>query len=246
MMKRNPKHRFIGANIKGTPKMQDASVRHDLKKIRRNASVFVAQEFKWPSYWRVADSVLKAWKSAPKNFLTEALSAQPVFWDPKKWEVLDVRTTRIHPETAGVSLARYGRAALLRCRKTGRTCWFFTTHLIVSGDMRHDPALRRGLLDSGIGNMAHFIAHLKRVLPAPIIGQLDANIGRGSAAMVGFQTTLKGLGARFVGEQHVEFLFVIDGEDTKVRVVNGWVIPAKRLRTDHEARGLTFQLVSKR
>lgn len=244
------KHRFAGANIKGTPKMSAESVREDVLVIRDASDVAVVQEFKWFWYWGTLIRVVgkgkwkTRWSSSPgfaRGKADPQRGAQACLWSNAEWKKVRSRVWVLHRANA-YSATRYIRAVLLEDRDTGQRCWFVTTHFVVGGDNRSDPIQARNILRHDIITLGRFLNSLGD--KHPIVCQLDANIGKGSQAYAPWMDMLKGQDAKVHGEHGVEYLFTIDGTDAKVKVEDVWIIGGARLNTDHEVRGITFRLVS--
>jgi hypothetical protein len=243
--------RFLGMNIKGTPSMRRARVEHDLNVARKNASVLVTQEFKWRWYFRAAKAVLgratHRWASSPgygHGTLRPVAGAQSVKWKTKRWRRLRTRRALLHKGVARVSESRSLRAVLLQDRETRLRAWFGTTHFVVGGDEAGDSPLRKRMLRENIEALDKFIEDLK-ANGNPIFFQLDANIHPGTWAYDEFMAVMRKHKATIHGAHGVEFLFTIDGEDTKVEVRRDWIIPRDQLETDHEGRGVTARLVKR-
>lgn len=244
-------HHAAGANIKGTPAMPAAAVRHDLKVLRKRADVLMLQEFKWPWYWSAAMRVLDGdilWSSSPAFPVGQdrpVVGAQGITWNNLKWKKI---ASRMWPgfdfrvDTSGIMDNRWIRAVLLEDRKTGQKVWFFSTHFVVGGDRHGDGPVRQRLLDDNIGRLVAAVREVKG-FGYPIICELDANIARDSAAYGSWMRALHGIDAKVIGTHGVEYLFVVQGRKTKVDVIRNWIVPTTQLRTDHETRGLTYRLV---
>lgn len=241
-------HHAAGANIKGTPAMPASAVQHDLNVLRRRADVLMLQEFRWPWYWGVAMRVLangKTWGSSPsfnagKNASTRG--AQGITWNRLKWKRIKSRMWLLHKGVAAVSEDRYLRAVLLQDRKTKQFCWFVSSHFVVGGDEDHDSHLRKSMMAGDIDVVRNVLRTLERS-GFPVIAEVDANIHKGSAVYGEWIRMLADAGAKVYGTHGVEYLFTVNGEETKVDAIRAWVIPTSQLRTDHETRGLTYRLV---
>lgn len=244
-------HHVAGANIKGTPAMPAEAVRHDLKALRKRASVLMLQEFKWPWYWSAAARVLDGdmlWASSPSFAVGKdrpVTGAQGITWKGRTWKRV---ASRMWPgfdfsqSTAGIMDNRWIRAVLLEDRKTKQKVWFMSTHFVVGGDRWSDSDRRRDLLHDNIARMTAAIREIKG-FGYPIVGELDANIARDSQAYVPWAKALTSVEAKVIGTPGVEYLFVVQGRKTRVDILRHWIIPTTKLRTDHETRGLTFRLV---
>lgn len=249
----SPPRRFLGANIKGTPAMAVGDVEHDLRELKRRTDVLVTQEFRWPWYWHALGKVLRVvaeggWRSYPalaKGAVHPVKSAQAVIWRRRLWRAIDRRETLLHAGRANISEDRWLRAALLRDRTVTATTlatWALTTHNVVGGDGDHDSAQRKAILDHDLDVLERFLPQLLRT-GWPVIGEVDANIHRGTEAFTRLQRIITQLGGTFHGPLGVEFLFTIPGDNgTSVVVDDEWIVPDAALRTDHEARGITFRL----
>ena len=238
-------------NIKGTPAMPAAAVKHDLTVGRSEASVLVTQEFRWPWYWRTLKNVVgrgkwsDRWSSSPgfaKGFARPVRGAQSVMWDNKIWKHVDTRVRVLHDGHAGISEDRFIRAVLLQNRATGVLCWFLTTHFVVGGDEPGDGPLRKKMMALDLRVLDTMVEGLRETGYA-IIGQFDGNIHRGTPAYRELMDIASDNKMTFHGEHGVEYLFTVDGEATKVQVLNDWVVPTSRLKTDHEGRGITYRLI---
>jgi hypothetical protein len=246
--------RFAGANIKGNPSMSAAKVKGDIELLRRNCTVMVLQEFRWPWYWGSITQTLREnlaparrWRTAPgmaRGKAKPVYAAQAIAWHNGRWKRTErVRQYLLHKGVAQVSEARYLRAALLAEQETGMECWFGTTHNVVGGDAAGDSARRKAILGQDIERLHALLRELKKT-GHPVVFQGDFNIHRDTWAYKDLMWMLKGMRARVIGEHGVEYLFVIDAHsDVKVEVAKDWVILPKRLNTDHEVRGMTFRLV---
>ena len=250
-----PWRRFAGANIKGTPAMPARNVRHDLRVLKNHASLLVVQEFRWPWYWRTADRVLsrlakkgKRWGSSPTytdGLARPVFGAQAVLWRRSAWRHKDTKQRILHHGAAGISEDRRLRACLMEDRKNPVPGWVGTTHFVVGGDNDGDGPKRRAMLQEDIDRLDEFLTDL-RATGHPIVFQLDANIKASSDTYRQFRDMLRRHGARLQGNRKgVEYLFVIDGGHAEVQVQNAWEIPTSGLRTDHEARGITFRFVAR-
>lgn len=246
----SPAHRAAGANIKGTPAMRARAVRADLHTLRARADVVMLQEFRWPWYWTVAERVLGArrWSSVPGFRLGRARAvkgAQGIMWDRRAWRRVGSRSWPgfdFEVDTSGIMENRWIRAVLLEDRKTNQRAWFISAHFVVGGDRDGDGPVRRALLAD---NMRRFGSALDALAKTghPIIGELDANIGRTSATYRRWARVLADRGATLYGEHGVEYLFAVDGVRVTVEPVKAWTIPTSELNTDHETRGLAFRLI---
>jgi len=243
--------RFAGMNIKGTPSMPRAAVEHDLMVARRNASVLVTQEFRWPWYFAAAHKVLgryKApWGSSPgfrSGRLRPVSGAQSVKWNTNDWKRLRTHRALLHEGVGGVSESRALRAVLLKDTDTRLRCWFGTTHFVVGGDEQSDSPLRKRIMRIDLLAFDEFIADLK-VGGHPIIFQMDANIHRGSWAYTELLAIIEKHGGTIHGDHGVEYLLTFPGKRIDIEVKDDWIIPTSRLRTDHEGRGITARLVAK-
>lgn len=241
--------RFAGFNIKGTPAMPAASVAHDLDVAQSVASVLVFQEFRWPWYWRtlqrvmgdVADSV---WRSAPGMLMgarKPVWGAQAVLWKRKVWRRIDTRVALLHDGEAGISESRYLRAVLLEDRATGLRCWFGTTHFVVKGDATSDTVRRRLIMTRDLNALDNFLHALTRT-GHPVVFQMDANIHTGTPAYTRLRATLSSYRGVIHGRHGVEYLFTLPGARAGIEVKGDFEVPTTRLKTDHEARGITFRL----
>lgn len=247
---RTAPHRFLGMNVRGTPSMSWRKVRHDLRVLKASSSVGVVQEFRWPWYWRQAAKVLQSkgsrWASSPslRAGLGYPISgAQAVFWDRRIWRRHGTLTQRLHAGQAGISEDRYLRSVLLEDKATGLRCWFGTTHFVVGGDRFTSEPQRLKLMEQDLRALDQYLGRL-RVNNHPVIFQLDANIHTGTPVYKRLTALLEKHGARLHGDHGVEYLFSINGSKARVEPVNSWEIPVARLRTDHEARGMTFRLLA--
>jgi hypothetical protein len=245
--------RFLGMNIKGTPAMPAKAVEHDLKVGRTECSVLVTQEFRWPWYWKTLRGVLdrgkrqNKWRASPgllRGLRRPVRGAQAVMWDNEVWRKVDKRVHLLHDGVARVSEDRFIRAVLLEHRKTKLRCWFLTTHFVVGGDERGDSPLRKKIMAVDLRRLDALVQDLRET-GYPIIGQADLNIHVGSWAYHDLMEIREEHGMKFHGTHGVEFLFTVDGERTKMEVLNDWIVPTTRLRTDHEGRGITYKLAKR-
>ena len=247
-------HKFVGTNERGTPPMPRNKVLADLAYLVTTEDVdsFVVCEFKWDYYWEAAEDLLSEdWKSSPpmkrgKRF--PVVSAQAVFWRKDIYRKIRTRLSLAHLGVAGISETRFIRSVLLADVVTDLRHWELITHFVVGGDEEGDGEKRKKMLRKNIRRLDRHIAARKRS-GQPIIGQLDANIHKGTWAYDELMEVFRKHDARVVGVHGVEYLFVIDGRTTKVEVKRDFDIKPKRnngpLETDHEARGLIFRLVKK-
>lgn len=247
--------RFLGANIKGTPAMPAKAVAEDLELLRRNASVIVTQEFRWPWYWRTARKALQRlrkrdpWRSSPgfaKGLAQPVKAAAAVMWLSSRWKRLDAKTEKLHDGAAGISEDRYLNAALLAEKPTGLAWWVGTCHAVVGGDERTDGPLRQAILEHDLMRLASFVRTLQRT-GHPVVIEADLNIHPGTWAYRELMQILTAQGGRLVGVHGVEYLMIFDDDtDVQAEVVRSWEIPTRRLNTDHEVRGATLRLVRRR
>lgn len=249
-MTRTSWRRFVGLNIKGTPAMRAAAVRHDLELALGRASVIVLQEFKWPWYWRTLGRVVarrreRRWRSFPgflRGLARPVFAAQAVVWRSHGWKRRGSRRRLLHRGAAGISESRQLRAALLEDKETKLRAWFGTTHFVVGGDQDTDGPRRRAILEHDLEQLDAFLGELTAT-GYPVLFQLDANIRPSSDAYPAFRAVLKRHRARLHGARGVEYLFTINGRHGRVGVLRDWTIPTSELRTDHEGRGITFRLL---
>lgn len=240
--------RFIGMNIKGTPKMPAANVAHDVKLALSTAGVVAVQEFRHRSYWRELRKAMRAhnerWRSYPSvavGIARPVYSGQAIAWRTDQWRVIGRKRRLLHSGQAQISEDRHARAVLLEERISGIPCWFATTHYVVGGDEKRDPSRRRLLLAQDVTVTDELLSDLTAT-GHPIVFQLDANIRPGSGAWTTFRRMLLRHHAVIIGHHGVEYLFVIQGKHARVHVDHDWIVPASRLKTDHEGRGVTIRL----
>lgn len=238
--------RFAGLNIKGTPAMSAASVRHDLKVAKASADVLVFQEFRWEWYWAQLALVMNpAWGTSPTTGLGRkrpTMGAQAALWKKSMWKRIEVRRVVLHDGVAKVSETRYIRAVLLEHKKTGLRCWFVTTHFVVKGDEKSDPELRQKIFAVDCQRTGAFLDKLIKT-GEPIILQLDANVTYRSTRYPLFHNMVQKRNGRMHGTKGVEFLITFPGKNARVQVHDDWIIPTSKLKTDHEGRGITARLV---
>lgn len=241
---------FLGMNVRGTPAMPPAAVRHDLGVALNGAGVIALQEFRHRRYWRELRKATKRhparWRTFPAlpvAILRPVFAGQPLVWRADQWRVQGRRRRLLHSGSAGISEDRHIRAVLLEERRSGIPCWFATTHYVVGGDNPGDGSRRRLLLAQDVTVTDELLTDLRKT-GHPIILQLDANIRLGSGAWTAFRRMIRSHGGTFVGHLGVEFMIVFQGTGAGagVLVVNDWIVPTSRLRTDHEARGITIRL----
>lgn len=236
---------FAGANIKGTPSMKAWRVRKDLKTIRRKADVIGLQEFKWRWYWRVVGLLLVNWSSWPgktKGLAHPVLGAQAVLWKRKLFKRVRVYTREAFDfamDNGGIMDNRWIRAALLRAREDGFTAWFLSTHFAVGADKSGSSERRKAFLRSNLRELDKALADLRRT-GYPIMGELDANIHRGTWAYRELMNILLHHGATVHGEHGVEYAFTIPGRKGEFTEVNASRIGTSQLETDHEVRLLRW------
>jgi len=236
---------FVGANIKGTPKMSRRKVAEDLRSLRAHADLVVLQEFKWRTYWLALGANLRRWGSYPsaaRGLATPVRAGQPVVWRRRVWRRVGSRGALLHKGRAGISEDRYLRAVLVEDRATGLRCWHGGTHNVVGGDEDTDGPVRRAMLDEDLDRLAAFLDDLAST-GYPIVWQMDANVHRGTDAYRRLVQTVVDRGGAFYGEHGVEYLFAMHGEHGVVEVLSAWRLRAgDHLNTDHEARGITYRL----
>lgn len=245
--KPTPWFRFLGMNIKGTPPMPATSVAHDLRVAQEHTDILVGQEFRHRWYWRVAKRVMgKRWGSSPgyrRGTLAPVAGAQPVFFRRSVFKGGRTLTRLLHWGAAKISENRFQRAKRIDVRGyDGFSLWAYTTHCVVKGDEHSDPKVRRDMLAGDLKRLDRFLTKLVRT-GLPVLGQMDANIRKGSASYDDLMRILKRHGATVYGVHGVEYLFVIDGREIEVEVSKHWTVSTDDLKTDHEGRGLTFRLV---
>lgn len=237
---------FAGANIKGTPSMKAASVVHDMRLLMKTASVFVVQEYKWKWYWQAASALAGVlWGSFPgvkTGISAPIVGAQAIFWKRALW--LKVHTFsypafNFREDNAGIMDNRWIRAVLLKSKKNGFTAWFVTTHFVVGGDEMSDGPQRKEFMQQNINRLDHVLEKLQNT-GYPIMGELDANIHKGTWAYAEFMSMMHKHGAKFHGELGVEYSFTINGRFGTFTGVDASVIPTSKLKTDHEVRVLDF------
>lgn len=232
-----------GANIKGTPAMSAASVKHDLRVIKMIADIFVVQEFRWPWYWRVFSLYLKGWASFPghkKGIASPTAGAQGIFWKRRLFKLVG-RYSRpafnFALDNAGIMENRWIRGALLKSKKDGFTAWYVSTHFVVGGDEARDGPRRKEFMSQNIDALSRALTYMQRT-GFPIMGELDANIHKNSEAYGEFMDMMRKHGATFHGELGVEYAFTINGRRGTWTKVKPDTIPTSQLKTDHEVRVL--------
>lgn len=238
---------FVGANIKGTPKMRRRKVAEDLRTLRANADLAVLQEFKWRTYWLALAANLTGWGSYPsavKGLAAPVRGAQPITWRRAAWRRVGARVALLHEERAGISEDRYLRAVLVEDRATGLRCWHGGTHFVPGGDEADDDEVRRAMLDDNLDRFAAFLDDLAAT-GHPIVWHMDANVHAGTEAYRRLVQIVRHQGGRIVGEHGVEYLIVVHGERVHVAVDVAWRLrPGEVLNTDHEARGIAYRLMA--
>lgn len=243
--------RFVGQNIKGTPAMPARKVHHDLRVVRRHSDAFAVQEFKWPWYWTALATVLKTdrwgiWPRARRGLARPISGAQAVGWRRRVWRKRDTAMALLHDGVAKVSDPRWLRAVLLEDPTTGLAAWHGGTHFVVGGDAPTDPPIRRTMMAGDLDALDDFLTRLTRT-GHPVIFELDANINRRHASTYReFRELVDERGGRFHGELGIEYLFTIPGREVVVDVQDTWTIPKGDLFTDHEGRGITYRLRTRR
>lgn len=242
--------RFGGMNVRGTPPMPREKVVQDLRQFRRHYDNGVLCEFKWKAYWDAAEQVLRQTMGAFPSYAYgkkfPVLSGQPCFWDRKAFTRIKGKRTLSHAGFAGISELRLFRAVRIRHDETDIDQWNVSGHFVVGGDEESDGPIRKDLLRKNIDRFVRFLRKLKRTGVA-ILGQIDANIHRGTWAYRHFMRKMKAIGAQFVGEHGVEYAFFIHGTDVQVKVRKPFdLLPKHRggvLNTDHETRGFEYRLI---
>lgn len=248
---------FVGMNVKGTPRMNVASVTNDVEEFAKHADCGVMCEFRWDYYWGIAKRVLANDKHAPKDRWGSfpgfkqgkrmpVASGQPNFWKRSIFEKVKSKRALCHLGHAGISEARLFRATRITHKITALQHWIVSGHFVVGGDQNGDGPKRKKILRN---NIRRFVRFLKKLIKTgkPIIGQLDANIRRGGWAFPLWMEEMKKIGAQFVGELGIEYLFVIDDHSkTKVQVKHYDSLKPRAkggtLFTDHESRNMTYRL----
>lgn len=241
---------FLGMNVRGTPAMPSEDVRHDVELGTRRAGVLAFQEFRHRRYWLQLRTVMRAhqhpWRSFPRvavGLARPVFAGQAIAWDHSLWRRRKVKRRKLHDGRAKISETRQLRAALLEDRTSGLACWFGTTHFVVGGDNAGDGLERRNMLANNLAVLDSFLSQL-RATGHPIAFQLDANLRPTSAAWRPFLAVMRRHGGTIHGVRGVEYLFTINGQHVQLDVETDWIIPTRRLETDHEARGITFRLVA--
>ena len=247
-MTRSTPRRFVGANIKGTPKMPRRKVAEDLRVLRGRADLVVLQEFKWRTYWLALAANLRpsAWATYPslaRGLAAPVRGGQGVVWRRETWRRVGSRVELLHAGRAKISESRWLRAVLVEDRATALRCWHGGTHNVVGGDEAGDSPTRRAMLAANLDRLAEFLDDLRRT-GEPIVWHMDANVHKGTASHKRLVEIVRSRGGSFHGEHGVEYLFVIPSERTVVEVVSAWEIrPRVALHTDHEARGISYRLL---
>jgi hypothetical protein len=238
---------FIGQNIKGTPKMSADKVRHDVGVVDKQADLFVLQEFKWEDYWesitRVAGKENNTFPSESHGRANPVQGGQPCVWDISKFKLGSKYQALLMDGEAGISDDRWlrGVEVAVRSDRSLRVV-FGGTHFVVGGDGPHDSPRRKAILRSNLNRLDQFLYVLK-ASGAPVIFELDANIGASSWAYPEFRRILKKHKAKLYGNKNgVEYLFVIQGRHTKIVVHDDFIVSTNKLFTDHEGRGIEFHL----
>lgn len=237
---------FAGANIKGTPSMKAKAVRHDMRKLKRRADVIGLQEFKWRWYWQVLIALVDTkWSSFPglrQGLRAPSAGAQALLWKRRLFKrvgkyVVPAFDFRI--DTSGIMENRFIRGVLLRARADAFTAWFLSAHFVVGGDEDKDGPTRKLLMRQNIAALDQALTYMRRT-GYPIMGELDANIHRGTWAYVEFMKVMTHHGARMYGEHGVEYAFVIPGRKGRFTDVKPSRIKPDELATDHEVRLLEW------
>ena len=228
--------------------MPPAKVREDLRTIKERANVFCVQEFTWPWYWNGAIAVLDlggAWGSYPgkvKGSTNAAIRAQALFWQRKiftRKKGYVIPAYDFDMNTGKIMRDRYVRAVLLEGKADKFTAWFLSTHFVVGGDRQNDELIRRKLMTQNIAALDKALTHLGNT-GYPIMGELDANIHKGTWAYAEFMEMMTKHRAKFHGDLGVEYAFTINGKHGVFTHVDATIIPDVRLNTDHEARVLNW------
>jgi hypothetical protein len=258
-------YRIVGMNIKGTPPMKGDQVEHDLDVAvdDYDAQIILTQEMRWRWYFRRVGKVLKrrirvngkaqpgpSWAHAPnlkRALAAPVFAAQACFWRADQLRRVDTRQQRLHKGYRKISEPRQLRGVLLQDREHAgdpdMAWWNGTTHFVVKGDEQRDPELRkRILLEEDLPAFAGWLDDMLETGHGAIV-QLDANIRQGSAAYDDFMRVVRRREGRVVGRHGVEYLLVFQPRNgTRIDVSAAWEIPAHKLHTDHEGRGLTMRL----
>jgi hypothetical protein len=257
------RRRFVGMNVRGTPAMNGDQVEHDLETAAKECGVLALQEFKWRWYWLRLRKALKrgssgSWATYPAvsvGLARPVFAAQAIAWRKGQWRRRGARRLELHRGAAGISETRQLRAVLLEDRTSGLASWFGTTHFVVGGDNATDGRIRKAIMLQDLVQLEKFLAGLVAT-GFPGVFQLDANLTPSSHVWPAFQRLLRRQGCTIHGVRGVEYLITWQGRWTPgpdqrgrqsrggIKAETDFVIPTKRLKTDHEARGLVFRLTS--
>jgi hypothetical protein len=259
------RYRIVGMNINDNPPMSADQVEHDLDVAvdDYDAQIILTQEMRWRWYFRRVAKVLRrrirtngktrpgpSWAHSPN--IASAIArpnnaAQAVFW---RVDLLAARATcrrRLHKGYRRISEARQLRGVLLQDREHAgdpdMAWWNGTTHFVRGGDEAGDPDRHKSILyDEDLPAFDGWLGDMLKTGHGAIV-QLDANIRRGAAAHDDFLRVVRRHGGRVVGRHGIEYLLVFQPTNgTRIDVSRAWEIPASRLVSPHEGRGLTMRL----
>jgi hypothetical protein len=259
------RYRIVGMNINDNPPMSGDQVEHDLDVAVDDyrADIIVTQEMRWRWYFRRVAKVLKrrirtsgktapgpSWAHSPT--LARAIAApnnaaQACFWRDDLLRREQTMRRRLHKGYRKISEARQLRGVLLHDRDhdddPDMAWWNGTTHFVRGGDERGDPQLhKRILLEEDLPAFAGWLDDMLETGHGAIV-QLDANIRQGAAAYDDFMRVVRRREGRVVGRPGIEYLLVFQPRNgTRIDVSDAWQIPAAKLHTPHEGRGLTMRL----
>jgi len=241
---------FVGTNERANPPMPLAHLEKDMERLSRAADSMVVQEFRLRSYWRRAASMMRAqWASSPTwtaGVLAPVAGGQPCFWRRDIFKRVRDGAWLMHGGIRKISEDRYMRRAFLEHLDTGLRVWKLNGHCVVGADEEGGGPIRQDILYTQ--DLPALDRALERSLRGgwPLIGHIDANIHRGSAAYDDLMAIFDKHGARVIGEHGVEYLFVVDGRKARVIVGSHRMVKPRhrggKLWTDHEARVLRYKL----
>lgn len=241
---------FIGSNERSNPVMPLRHVQDDLELLTDIADSMVVQEFKVRGYWRRAANLFsRAWGASPgwaAGIARPVAGGQPVFWRRDTFRRRRSIARLMHEGVAGISEMRMVRRVQLEHRATGLRVWHVNGHCVVGADEAGDGRIRQEMLyEQDLPALDHALTKCRRT-GHPVIGHIDGNIHKDSAAYSELMKLFARHRARVIGEHGVEYLFIVDGRHTVVDVRRHDIIRPKhrggRLWTDHEARLISYQL----
>ena len=254
MTRTSPQRSFGGANIKGTPAMPAASVRNDMRKLKRRLDILALQEYRHRWYWTVLAALFAfTWRSYPSpkvGLANPVFGGQAILWKTRlarRVSAREIPAFDFADDHSHIMENRWIRAVLLECRFSKLLCWYVSTHFVVHGDDHAEGPRRQAFMEQNLIRLAQMLEWCSRT-GEPIVLELDANIHKGTWAYHRLMQIIAQYDGRVIGERGVEFLVVFDGLHTRVVVDKSYVLRPRDigLKTDHEVRCMDHHLESKR